>query len=309
MKIFHELEPSRPEARPLVLAIGFFDGLHRGHREIVRRLLRLRRPGYRAAVMTFRNHPSTYLRPGHEPPLITTVEERVNLLASTGIDELYLVPFDARIATLDARAFCIDVLHERLGVRGLVVGENFRFGAKRVGDTTAARELLEPCGVTVDAVSPFNDDDERVSSTRIRAAIARGDMATANRLLGESYAVRGRVVLGFGRGHDLGFPTANLAVPSEKTLPRDGVYKIVARHEGRDYRGLVSIGTNPTFDGTERTVEAWLQDFHRTIYGEELTLRDFAFIREQRKFESVDELLVQMHEDASHVRYPSFNSV
>jgi riboflavin kinase/FMN adenylyltransferase len=305
VKIHHQLEaPST--SRPLVLAIGFFDGLHAGHREIARTLLRLRRPGHRAAVLTFRNHPSTFLRPDRVPALISTVEERVNALASTGIDELYLVPFDARIAGVDARAFCSQILRETLGIAGLVVGENFRFGNGRHGDPAVARELLAPHGVTVIAVPPVRDNDERVSSTRVRAAIARGDMETADRLLVEPYGLRGRVELGAGRGHDLGFPTANLLVDPAKTLPPDGVYSIVGRHGARDYNGLVSIGTNPTFDGRARTVEAWLQDFRATIYGEELSLRCFRFIREQRKFASVDELLEQMRQDATHVRFPSF---
>lgn len=307
MKIHHEIA-ARDSQRPLVLAIGFFDGLHRGHREIVKTLLRLRRPGYRAAVLTFRNHPATYLRPERVPPLISTLDERINHLASTGVDELYLVPFDERIAGIDARRFLTQVLHETLGIRGLAIGENFRFGRDRLGDPTLAREALVPSGVEVVAVPPLADHDERISSTRIRAALARGDLATANRLLGEPYALSGRVTLGLGRGHDLGFPTANLHVDPEKTLPADGVYSIVARYDGRDYSGLVSIGTNPTFSGVARTVEAWLLDFRRTIYGEELALRDFHYLREQRAFASVDALLEQMADDATHVRFPSFST-
>ena len=121
-------------------------------------------------------------------------------------------------------------------------------------------------------------------------------------------ALRGRVTLGAGRGHDLGFPTANLAVPPEKTVPADGVYACVGRYEGRDYPGLVSIGTNPTFDGAARSVEAWLLDFRQTVYGEELSLREFCFIREQRRFDDVEGLLAQMRDDASHARFPSFGS-
>lgn len=306
MKIHHELEPPAG-ARPLVLALGFFDGLHRGHRAIVRTLLRHRPPGYRAAVLTFRNHPATYLRPDKVPPLITTVQERVNLLAAAGVDELYLVPFDARIAHVDARAFCRETLGGTLGARTVVIGENFRFGAGRAGDATLARETLAEVGTQVVAVAPVADAGDRVSSTRIRAAILRGDLATADRLLGGAYTLRGRIELGAGRGHDLGFPTANLAVSPEKTLPADGVYAVVGRHDGRDYRGLVSVGTNPTFAGTARTIEAWLLDFQRTVYGEELALRDFRFVREQRTFATVDELLVQMRDDATHARFPSFS--
>jgi riboflavin kinase/FMN adenylyltransferase len=306
MKIHHEIEAPATD-RPLVLAIGFFDGFHLGHREIVTALLRLRRPGYRASVLTFRNHPATHLRPDRVPPLISTVDERVNLLAGAGIDELFLVPFDDRIARTDARAFCETILHETLGVRALVIGENFRFGRGREGDATLAGACLTPRGVSVTAVPPLEDCGERVSSTRIRTALAAGDMETANRLLGATYALQGRVVLGAGRGHDLGFPTANLAVPADKTLPADGVYAIVGRYDGRDYRGLVSIGTNPTFQGTTRTVEAWLLDFEHSIYGEALTLRDFRFVREQRTFASAAALLDQMRDDATHVRFPSFS--
>ncbi len=307
MKIHHELEKPATD-RPLVVAIGFFDGFHRGHREIVKTLLRLRRPGYRAAAMTFRNHPATYLRPDSVPPLIATLEERVDLLASSGIDELFLVPFDDRIAQTEASTFLRETLLGTLGVRGLVVGENFRFGHRRAGDAALARETLASSGVVVEAVAPVLDGGERISSTRIREAICAGDTATADRLLGGSYALRGRVALGAGRGHDLGFPTANIVVPPEKTLPADGVYSVVGRYDGRDYTGLVSIGTNPTFAGVARTVEAWLLDFRATIYGEELALRNFRFIREQRTFADADALLAQMNEDASHAKFPSFSA-
>ncbi len=305
MKIHHEIA-ERENAHPLVLAVGFFDGMHRGHREIIRALLRTRRPGYRAAVLTFSNHPATHLRPQRAPALITTLEERVNLLASTGIDELYLLPFDERIAALEAREFLCDVLVGKLGIRALVVGETFRFGRARGGDVTLAGAVLGEHGARLIAVPRLADEGESISSTRIRAALALGDMATVNRILGEPYALRGRVVFGAGRGHDLGFPTANLDVAAEKTLPADGVYSATVRYDGRDYRGLLSVGSNPTFGATKRTVEAWLVDFRRTIYGEELMLRDLRFIREQRAFGSVDALLVQMAHDATHVPFPAF---
>lgn len=305
MRVHHEVAPE-PEARPLVLAIGFFDGVHRGHREILRALQRLRRPGERAGVLTFRNHPASFLRPGTEPPLITTLEERVTLLGNSGIDDLYLLPFDAAIAGVAAEDFVRRILSQTLRVRALAVGENFRFGNGRAGDAGLARTLLEPDGATVVAVPPVMDGAERVSSTRIRAALARGDVAAADALLGAAYTLRGTVVLGEGRGHALGFPTANLALPSEKTLPADGVYAMVARHDGRDWHGLVSIGDKPTFAGREKVVEAWMRDFRGSIYGEQLALRDLRFVREQRAFDTVDELLQAMQEDATHVRFPTF---
>lgn len=306
MKIHHELR-KRDGAPPLVVAVGFFDGYHLGHREIVRALLRLRKPGYRAGVLTFREHPAAYLRPGSEPPLIATTEERINQLADAGIEELYLLPFDADFAALSPEAFVDGVLVESLDVRAVVVGENFRYGKGRAGGIADAAARLGGRGVGFAAVPNVTHAGVRVSSTRIRTALLEGDTATANALLGAPYRLAGRVELGAGRGHDLGFPTANLCVPAAKLLPKDGVYAVTARFEGRDYRGLVSIGTNPTFDGRTRTVEVWMLDFNESIYGEFLTIRDFTFVREQRRFSSVDALREQMNADASVVRFPTLS--
>jgi riboflavin kinase/FMN adenylyltransferase len=307
MKIWHSLGARDPQSeRPLVLAIGFFDGMHRGHQEIARQTLRLRKPGWRAGVLTFANHPASFLRPGMEPPLITTPEERLDLLALAGYDECFFVRFDDGVASITAERFLTETLIGGLGVRGVVVGKSFRFGNKRAGDTALMRAVLSQHGVTSILVENSADEGgERISSTRIRDYIARGDLESADRLLGHSYELRGRVVLGAGRGHDLRFPTANLELP-HKLLPPDGVYSAVARFDGRDYAALVSIGTNPTFDGAQRTVEAWLRDFRETIYGRELVLRDLRFVREQQRFESIEALQAQMDRDLLAVAYPSF---
>ncbi len=304
MKIHHVL-PERAPERAFVVAVGFFDGFHRGHRAIVREALRVRRPGERTAVLTFRDHPTAFLRPGHEPPMIATLEERVNAFARAGIDEAFVLAFDASVASLTPAQFLDDTLAARLGARAMVVGENFRFGHKRAGDVAFARAHFGAGGRTVVGVPNTVDGGERVSSTRIRAAVAAGELELADRLLGAPYTVRGSVAFGAGRGHDLGYPTANVVVPAQKLLPPDGVYRITGRHDGRDYLGLVSIGTNPTFDGAARTVEAWLLDFNGALYGEELALRDFRFLRAQRRFDSVDELVAQMRDDASEVRFPT----
>jgi riboflavin kinase / FMN adenylyltransferase len=304
VKIHHAL-PERPPQRSFVVAVGFFDGFHRGHQAIVREALRLRRAGERTAVLTFREHPSAFLRPGSEPPMIATLEERVNAFARAGIDEAYVIPFDAAIASLTPAQFLDETLIGRLNARAMVVGANFRFGHKRAGDVPFAQEHLVSRDRVAVGVPNTMDEGERVSSTRIRAAIRSGDVETADRLLGTPYTVRGVVTFGAGRGHDLGYPTANLAVSPVKLLPPDGVYRVTGRHDGRDYFGLVSIGTNPTFDGTARTVEAWLLDFNGALYGEELSLRTFRFVRAQRRFESVDELIAQMRDDAATVKFPS----
>ena len=304
MKIYHEL--FRENDRALSLAIGFFDGMHRGHYEIARQTLRLRKPGFRAGVLTFANHPAQFLRPASAPPLICTPEERIARLANAGFDECFFIPFDGGVASQTAEQFLNETLIERLRVRGVVVGRNFRFGHKRAGDTALMASVFRDAGVAFAAVDNTLDDaGERISSTRIREYIASGDCAVADRLLVESYTLRGPVEMGAGRGHALGFPTANIRVP-EKLLPKDGVYAALARHDGRDYAALVSIGTNPTFNGSARTVEAWLRDFRATIYGQELVLRDLRFVRDQLRFDNAEELTARMRLDLEAVAYPSY---
>ncbi len=303
MKIHHDL--TRENDRPLSLAIGFFDGMHRGHREIARAAFRTRRPGWRSGVLTFADHPAAFLRPGSEPPMLTTKEERIDLLAAAGFEECFFVPFDEKIAQLAPDAF-LDELVYALEVRAIAVGAGFRFGHKRAGDVPFMARHLAARDVDLTAVEHVVDDGERISSTRIRELVAAGDFERADHLLGHAYELRGTVELGFGRGHDLGFPTANLRVP-EKLLPRDGVYAALARYDGRDHAALVSIGTNPQFGGVRRTVEVWMRDFHETIYGRELAVRDLRFVRGQLVFASIDELMAQMRNDLAAVPYPTYS--
>lgn len=303
MIVRHELE--RDGNRPLVLTIGFFDGFHRGHRELARQTLLLRRPRWRSGLLTFANHPATHLRPGTEPRLLCTPQERLDLFARAGFEECFFIEFDDRIATLSPEAF-LEILVERIGVRGVVVGKTFRFGDRRAGDVRLMSEVLAARGVRLVAVEPITEGGERISSTRIRALVEGGELTHADRLLGGiGYEIRGPVEIGAGRGHSLGFPTANLRIPV-KLLPKDGVYSATARFDGRDYPALVSIGTNPQFGGGERTVEAWLRDFAQTIYGRELSLRDLRFLREQRLFAEVGELVKQMELDLRAIGYPSY---
>jgi riboflavin kinase/FMN adenylyltransferase len=301
VKIHHQL--FRENDRPLVLAIGFFDGMHRGHQEIAKAARRMRKPGFRVGVLTFANHPAEFLRPGTQPPMITTTAERVDLFAQVGFEECFLIPFDESIAKLTPQAFLEKLT--AMGVAGAAVGATFRFGHKRAGDAALMAAYFAGRNLPFAALENIAHDGERISSTRIRALIAEGNLELADYLLGHSYELRGVVEVGFGRGHDLDFPTANIHVPN-KLLPKDGVYAAVARHDGRDHAALVSVGTNPQFGGQRRTIEAWLRDFHETIYGHELALRDLRYLREQRLFASVDELVAQMRNDLEAVAYPSY---
>jgi len=303
VKIHHEL--TRDSERPCVVAIGFFDGFHRGHRELARQAFRLRKPGWRSGLLTFANHPATHLRPGTEPPLLCTPEERLELFARAGFEECFFVGFDDSIATLSPAAF-LEILVSRLCARAVVVGTTFRFGHKRCGDVAFMRDFLRERGVALVAVDAISEGGERISSTRIRSLILDGAVDEADALLGGTgYEIRGPIEIGAGRGHRLGFPTANVRVPP-KLLPKDGVYAAVARYDGRDFPALVSIGTNPQFGGAARTVEAWLRDFQQTIYGRELALREFRYVREQRLFGDVGELIEQMHRDLSVIGFPAY---
>jgi riboflavin kinase/FMN adenylyltransferase len=303
MKVYHEF--ARTSDRSLVLAIGFFDGFHRGHREIARQTLRLRKPKWRSGVLTFANHPATHLRPGTQPPLLSTPEERLALFAGAGFEECFFVKFDERVATLTPQAF-LDILTQHLNVRGAVVGSTFRFGHKRTGDVALMQRHFMQRELAFVALEPVTEGGERISSTRIRSLVQKGELERADELLGGiGYEIRGPVEIGAGRGHGLDFPTANVRLPS-KLLPPDGVYSAVARFDGRDYAALVSIGTNPQFNGKTRTVEAWLRDFEYTIYGRELALRSLRYVREQRLFSGPAELREQMLRDREAIGYPTY---
>ncbi len=236
--------------------------------------------------------------------MLTTNEERIDLFGKAGFEECFFIRFDDSISGMSAQTF-LDTLIDGLGARAIAVGSTFRFGHKRGGDTALMRRYFAERDVMFTFVENVMDDGERISSTRIRTLVRDGNIELADHLLGHSYELRGRVELGFGRGHDFGFPTANLTVP-DKLLPKDGVYAAVARYDGRDYAALVSIGTNPQFNGTGRTVEVWLRDFYETIYGHQLVVRDLRYVREQRVFASVDELIVQMRTDLAAVAYPVY---
>lgn len=298
MKIHHEIGERTGRGAP-ALAIGVFDGVHIGHRALLDTLRPYTAAGAQLAVLSFRNHPLRHLRPEQTPPAVLTLEERVDRLAAAGVAETYLVPFDERLAGTPAREFLEDVLIRRLCVRAVAVGVSFRFGAGRSGDIALAAEVFAAHGVAFHAVPHVLEGGERVSSTRVRSLLAAGDLAAVDRLLGEPYRLVGRVALGAGRGHDLGFPTANLELAPDLGLPPDGVYTTAVRYDGTAFDGLVSIGSNPTFDGAKRTVEVWIKDFDRTIYGHTVTIESLRFLRGQQKFASVDELQRQMRRDAA----------
>jgi riboflavin kinase/FMN adenylyltransferase len=300
MHIVRNLEGYAADA-DLLLTIGVFDGVHTGHRAVLRQLLAQRRAGVIVGVLTFDHHPQEFLHPGHAPWLVTTVEEKINLLDACGIDVLFLLPFDERIQSMPAEIFLRDVLLKRLRTKLLVVGDNWRFGRNRTGDRTLAKRVFDEAGSAFEASPLLESDGDKISSSRIRTLIEQREFELADKLLGTPYTLNCVVRLGDGQGHVLGFPTVNLTVPPGKLVPPAGVYAAVAHHGGRDYRAAVSIGDKPTYGGSESVVEVHLLGFDRSIYGEMVSVRAWRFLREQQWFASKDELAAAIRRDVAMV--------
>jgi riboflavin kinase/FMN adenylyltransferase len=266
------------------VAIGTFDGVHRGHLRVIDAA---RKAGLRTAVVTFDPHPRAVL--GRQVELLATLERRLQLLEAAGVEDVLVLRFDERLAALSADEFAERILRG-IGAETVAAGETFRFGRGREGDLA----LLEGLGFDVRRVPLV----ENVSSSRIRQLLHAGETRRAAALLGRPPEVEGIVVRGDGRGRELGFPTANLDVPDGLLVPPDGVYAGWTH----DRRAAVSIGTNPHFDGVERRVEAHLLDFEGDLYGARLVVELWDSLREQRRFASLDELVAAIGDDVERAR-------
>jgi len=250
---------------------------------------------------TFDPHPMEVLQPGRAPLPITTLDERLVLIEGCGLDLAVVLPFTRELASIEPEAFVKDVLVTRLGARDVVVGFNHRFGRGARGDAAMLRSLGERLGFRTHVVEPLVVDGVAVSSTEIRAALQRGDLAMAGRLLGRAYTLSGSIAHGAGRGRTLGFPTANL-LPSRPVLVAPGVYACTAEVAGRKERAVVNVGVRPTFGETALAVEAYLLDFAGDLYGQTMTLTFVSRIREERRFPSVEALTSQIESDAEEAR-------
>lgn len=285
------------------VTIGVFDGVHRGHRQVIGRAVRrARESGTAAVVVTFDPHPVAVLRPDIRPIALCTLEHRLDLFAELGVDATLVLPFTPARAAQPADEFVIEVLVGALHAAYVVVGADFRFGHRAAGDVQLLRARGARDGFAVDAV-PLAGEGERFSSTRIRALVAAGDVAAAARALGRPHRVEGPVVRGDHRGHAIGYPTANLALPPETAIPADGIYAGWLTHAGARMPAAISIGTNPTFGGTVRRVEAYVLDRDDLeLYGEHVQV-DFAErLRDTVRFDSVEALVAQMRIDCDQAR-------
>jgi riboflavin kinase / FMN adenylyltransferase len=291
-----------------VVTIGAYDGVHLGHQAVIGAVRRLAEAaGLRSAVVTFDRHPASVVRPDSAPKLLTTLDQKLELLAATGVDVTVVVPFTVERATEAAESFVQSIIVECLSARTVVVGQDFHFGKDRRGNVELLRAIGHEEGfdvVGLDLIS-LPGLEGKVSSTAIRRLVQSGDMASAAELLGRGYEVRGTVIGGDQRGRTIGFPTANVSLPADTCLPADGIYAArYARPDGVWLPAAVNLGRRPTFydDQPYSLLEAFLIDFSGDLYGEPARVEFVQRLRPEAKFDSIDALIEQMHTDVADAR-------
>ena len=287
----------------VVVALGNFDGVHLGHRVVVRRAVEEgRRRGLRVVAATFDPHPQAVLRPGSEPKLLTPLEVRKELLLACGVDEVHPIRFDEKLSKKRPEEFVWEVLVGRLEAMVVVVGENFRFGYRASGGVEDLRRCMREAGGEVYAVPVYAFLGESISSTKIRALIAGGEVREAARLLGRSYSLRGEVVAGDGRGRAIGFPTANVLPDACALVPGRGVYVGHVRVGSERYGACTNVGVAPTFDRQDSRVEAHLLDYEGDLYGRVVDVTFVERLRPEKRFSGIGELKEQIARDVDEAR-------
>ncbi len=286
------------------LTIGAFDGVHRGHQEVITQMTTAaHQAGATAAVLTFYPHPAVILGRRNDFRYLTTPEQRAALLGELGVDVVITHPFNKDVSQLTALEF-MQLLKDRLGLAKLFAGYDFALGRNREGTVPRLRQIGQELGYTVHQIAPLETDGEPISSSRIRSALEAGDVATAAQMLARPYTLRGEVIHGDNRGRQIGIPTANLEVWSRQVVPKAGVYVCTARVGGQTWGAMTNIGVRPTFDnaGPIPRVEAHLLDFDDDLYGRELQLAFVERLRDEQRFPGIEALVAQIHDDIARGR-------
>jgi riboflavin kinase/FMN adenylyltransferase len=303
MDVYRELSELPPGRDGVALTIGNFDGVHRGHLAIIRRVLSLAQATHAIpTLVSFDPHPQAVLR-GQAPPTLVTPERKIQLLSEAGIGQLIMLPFDRALSLVEPEEFIERILVKELGARAVVVGSNFRFGHHARGDTSMLEEFGKRLGYSFQAVRVLEANGRRISSTEIRRALGEGDIAWATLALGRPHVIPGTVVRGAGRGaRRLGFPTANLEPPPGFCLPQLGIYAGYLHHDGRRLPSAVSVGTNPTYGQNPVSVEAYVLDFEADLRGRSVALEIVTRLRPEQTFASEKALAEAIASDVAQVR-------
>ena len=301
MQVETELARIKPQ-RETLLSIGVFDGVHLGHQKLLTCLRdEARSKNWLSGVVTFKSHPEVVLTGENKLLWLNDLETRINLLRNLGIDIVVALPFSSELACLTARRF-VQLLIKHLKMRGLIVGPDFALGRKREGDAQKLRILGQEMGFSVEVIPTVIIDGYVVSSSTIRQALAEGDMKKVEKLIGRLFNLSGKVVSGDKRGRNLGFPTANLDIKSDQALPGDGVYATITHTDDSPLSSVTNIGVRPTFGGNKRLVETYILDFDGDLLGQKITVDLVDKLRDEKRFDTVEELKSQMTRDVEQAR-------
>jgi riboflavin kinase/FMN adenylyltransferase len=299
MKIFHDINNANI-LRPTCLTLGVFDGLHLGHQAIMKTVVeRSKATQTVPTVITFEPHPRSVLSPVNAPPLLQTLDQRLAAFEFFGIEQTIVIRFDKEFAAIDADEFLRQTVNERLKAKEVYLGKGFAFGKNRAGNIELLRKTSTEIGFVADDVSEVRLRGRRISSTRIREYLTKGKVNLARRMLGRPYGVEGQIVRGFQRGRTIGFPTANLK-PKNRVVPKFGVYATATLIDNEWRKSITNVGVRPTFENEiEPSVETFIFDFDDDLYGDSLRLRFLHRIRDEKKFDGIEELKAQIQKDCS----------
>jgi len=303
IKLTHPHTLKMEELPETVTAIGFFDGIHRGHQKVINTAVNFaKKNNMESAVITFHPHPSVVLSKGNKKVnYITPLKEKQSILQRMAVDRLYIIEFNEKLATLSPQEF-IDEFIISLNIKHVVAGFDFTYGHKGQGNMTTIKDQTRD-QFTYTTINEVQSNNQKVSSTLIRQLLKEGEIEQANHLLGRSLSIYGRVVEGSKRGRTIGYPTANLKVDEQAILPKPGIYAVEVVYKNEKYEGMASLGTNPTFSENQNlSLEVNILDFNDNLYGEELKMEWFKYIREEKKFLNADELVEQIKHDEITIR-------
>ena len=297
MKIIENFK-NYTEKTAKVLSLGMFDGVHLGHLSVINQLKKIAQKDHlETAILTFWPHPRKVFNPNDELKLLNTLEEKLSLLEKAGIEVVFLKEFDEEFRNLTGENFIEQILVEKLNVKHLIIGHDHVFGKNKSGNFELLQQLSPKLGFEVAQLQAVKEGEFNISSTKIRKCLANGNILGANKMLGYHYSVSGKVIDGKKLGRTIGYPTANLEISELKLLPKKGAYIVEVYIKDTFYKGMLSIGTNPTVNGDQLTVEVYILDFDKNIYGEEITVKFRDFLHEEIKFESLEKLIERLDED------------